>query len=265
MHLNINFDQLREVALNGIRRSAVFLGLGVNSARDPRFSDYELTKITLIRLVPANADAQVVRGYKKAFEEWIIACGLRELTETFAIFLDGVHRSCLIMATHQKEIPPEEATKSGPAFEWKGIEEKLAKLKTCFGVETQKEKYLVSINRVRNCFTHRRGLVGRPDVGAEDCLRLQWWGMEMFIQTPNNDVIPIPASFPEEGIYLKDGGTLCMKFTDRVKEFKLGQLIAISPNDLAEMCFLAQLATDEILKSAFNYASKIGIPLRESK
>jgi hypothetical protein len=76
------------------------LGLGVNSARDPKFSDYELTKIAQIQLVSAKADPQVVSGYKNVFGEWIIACGLRELTETFAIFLDGVHRSCLIMATH---------------------------------------------------------------------------------------------------------------------------------------------------------------------
>ena len=60
----------------------------------------ELTKIAQIQLVSAKADPQVVSGYKNAFGEWIIACGLRELTETFAIFLDGVHRSCLIMATH---------------------------------------------------------------------------------------------------------------------------------------------------------------------
>jgi hypothetical protein len=126
MHLNINFDQLREIALKGIRRSAVFLGFGVNAARDPKFANYKLTQITQIQLVPENANNQVLSDYKDAFEHWIISCGLRELTETFAIFLDGVHRSCLIMATHKQRIPAEEASKFGPAFERKGIEDKSA-------------------------------------------------------------------------------------------------------------------------------------------
>lgn len=263
MHRNINFDQLREVALKGIRRCAVFMGFGVNAAKNPKFTDYELTQIAQIHIVPANVNEQVLSDYKGAFEHWIITCGLRELIETFGVFLDGVHRSCLVMATHKQRIAAEEASKFGPAFERKGIEDKLARLKARFGIETDKAKYLVSINRVRNCLTHRRGIVGESDVGKEDSLKLQWWGVELFVQTPSGEVIPIEVPFPKEGIYLKNGGIVCMKFTDRVREYKCGQVVSISPNDLAEMCFLTQLATGDILKSAFNYAVGLGIEHRK--
>lgn len=50
--ITIDFDKLKEIALRGIRRTAVFLGLGVNAARDENFKDYQLTGIALLRLVP---------------------------------------------------------------------------------------------------------------------------------------------------------------------------------------------------------------------
>lgn len=265
MHLNIDFDRLRDIALKGIRRTAVFLGLGVNAARNPKFSDYELSQITQIQLVPSNADENTIKNYKSAFENWIISCGLRELIETFAVFLEGIHKSCLLMATNKGKIDATKANKICPAFERKGIEDKLKKLENQFGVQTGKKDYLISINRIRNCLTHRRGIVGVADMQDEGSLKLKWWGMELFIETPSGETISLQPPLPEEGIFLKDGGIVSVKIVDRVKEYKLGEVISLSPNDLAEICFLTQLATDEILKSAFEYAKALGIPHRAEK
>jgi len=52
--VHIDIDTLLELALRGIRRASVFLGLGVNAAIDPEFKDYQLTNLSNIHIIPAN-------------------------------------------------------------------------------------------------------------------------------------------------------------------------------------------------------------------
>lgn len=73
----LDFDRIHEVALKGIRRAAVFMGLGVNAARDIGYRAYELTDLTQIQIVPSGANDQQVKQFKQEFEIWIIANGLR--------------------------------------------------------------------------------------------------------------------------------------------------------------------------------------------
>jgi hypothetical protein len=42
---NIDFGKILAVALKGVRRATVFLGLGLNAALDPEFNKYQLPKL----------------------------------------------------------------------------------------------------------------------------------------------------------------------------------------------------------------------------
>ena len=100
---NINLNQLENLALTGIRRAAIFMGLGLNAARREDFKDYELSKIpipdgtnhTPTVLVPPGADDKTVQEYKKHFAEWVIASGLAEVLEHFGLFLTVMHQHAL--------------------------------------------------------------------------------------------------------------------------------------------------------------------------
>ena len=94
----INFSHLKEISLLGIRRATVFLGLGLNAAKREDFSDYQLPGDVPIRFVSDNLPADKVMEFKDAFAKWIISCGLRELMETFAVYLDGIHRASVLSA-----------------------------------------------------------------------------------------------------------------------------------------------------------------------
>ncbi|MEP4034912.1 hypothetical protein [Pseudophaeobacter sp.] len=96
--INLDFGAILEIALKGVRRSSVFMGLGVNAARDPENKDYQLSGITQIQLVPENVPKEAVEHFKKEFQIWIVAGALREATEAFALFLDELHRACSVAA-----------------------------------------------------------------------------------------------------------------------------------------------------------------------
>jgi hypothetical protein len=261
-HIAINFDQIKDIAYRGVRRTAAFMGLGINAARDDQFKKYQLSNISIVQILPDKLDDNSIAHVKEEFEKWVISNGLRELVESFGLFLDKVHAACLLMATNKKQMSNEDAEKFGPAFEWKGVEDKLGTLKIRFGVSSDKAKYFSSINQARNCITHRRGNVGPEDLRGET-FRLIWWGFDIYAETPSGEKHSLKPPMPEEGLILKEGGKVMLQIKDRIIEYKIGDIVNLSPNDLGEICYLVQLATDDIVMTAQAYAKNIGIEERK--
>ena len=255
----LDFNKIREIAHKGVIRSAAFLGLGVNASRDPEFKKYQLTDITMFRVIPDSVSDADVTHFKEEFEKWVIVNGLRGLVESFAIFLDKIHIACLMMAVSKNVYSPEEAKRFEVAFERKGIEQKLLTLGNRFEIGTEKETYLISINRARNCITHRNGHVGPEDAGDDGVFRLKWWALDVYVETSTGEIHSLTPPYPEEGLFLKDGGPVKIKVMDRELEYPLGQYIHLTPNELSEICLLFQLSTDEVVKSAIEYAKGVGI------
>jgi len=123
--IEIDGHKILNIALLGVRRAAVFMGLGINAARDSRFREYELAHITGIELVPRGVEDKVVDKFKDEFQLWIIESGFRELLERFALFLDSIHYHSLLLATNHRKIPPKDAEKLNKNFEFKGVAAKL--------------------------------------------------------------------------------------------------------------------------------------------
>ena len=260
MHL-IDLDAILETANLGVRRTAVFLGLGINAANDDALQDYQLTKLTQIQLVPSNASKEAVGEYKAEFARWLMACGLRELVETFSVFLDQMHAACLTFAVHQRQIPAEQEKEYGKAFVWKGLRDKLQLLESRFRITTTGAGYISDANKARNCFTHRRGIVGPEDCETSHSMTIRWPGMDLYIETPTGDTISLDPPFPEEGILVEGGGKVMLRRTERVRCFGLGEIVSFAPKDLAEICLLFNLASGEIMRECIAYAKSIGVPV----
>lgn len=262
-HITINFDQIKDIAYRGVRRTAAFMGLGINAARDDQFKKYQLSNVSIVQILPDKLNDKSIAHVKEEFEKWVISNGLRELVESFGLFLDKVHAACLLMATNKKQVSNEDAEKFGPAFERKGVEDKLSILENRFGVTSDKEKYISSINQARNCITHRKGKVGPEDLRGEETFRLIWWGFDIYAETPSGEKYSLKPPIPEEGLLLKEGGKVMLQIKDRIIEYKIGDIVNLSPNDLGEICYLVQLTTDDIVRTAQAYAKNIGIEERK--
>ena len=253
--LNIDLDRLRSIALVGIHRAYVFMGLGINAARDENMVQYELSD-TFHRL-SRNQDEDI-DAIKKEFGNWIIGCGLREVSESFNIYLTGIFRSAALIYNYTNDsakISLEKVNK----FERIGIGKQLKKLRAKFGISTQKDAYLISISKARNCITHRKGIVKEQDSIRDGKLDIKWLGTQSHIKTNSGEIIHFDSSFPAEGILIKDDGVINLEIIERVKQVKLGEQIIFTPNDLSEICFTFRLATDEILQQTIEYLQSNGI------
>ena len=245
--LKIDAKKIQDIALLGVRRAAVFMGLGINAAQDSRFQEYELAHITGIELIPANVDSKTVDHFKSEFQLWIIESGFRELLERFALFLDSIHHHSLLFAINRKEFSPENAKKCQKNFEYEGVAGKLKKLENTFGMNFQHAHYLETLAQARNCLTHRLGIVGEKDCNTNNHFELRWRSFDLLIDAPDRDelvnlVLPI-----KEPIYFKENGTIKPQIVDRVRRFSKGEKLVVSSKDLAEICHFTITASYDVL------------------
>lgn len=261
-NIEIDLDEIERIAVSGVMRTAVFMGLGLNAAYDNNFRNYELTDITQIQIVPPNADEKTITHYKEQFGLWIIMCRLRELTETFAVYLDKIQTACSLIALRRGKYTSDNLEKLRKTFLYKGIKGKLEILEKKFGIKAKNNDYLISISEVRNCFAHRRGIVGSEDCTKNNELVMKWKGIDLFIETSKGEIVPLNPPLPKDGILMETDGHICLKFIERVETFKKGTVIKLSPRNLAEICNVILWSTGEIKASAIEYAKSIGIAIK---
>lgn len=256
---HIDLKKTLEVALLGTRRASAFMGLGVNAALDMEFTKYQLTQITKIQLLPDNIPPEVLNHIKEEFKVWVEGNGFRELVETFSVFLDNIYQVCAAVEASGKRIEIYDFQKKMKKYGREGFPNKLNILSSNFNVKPQHADYIKSLNKARNCLTHRRGIVGAEDTDGQ-YLCVRWLGMNIFIQTPSGEKHPL-ENIPDGGLYLPDGGNVMLQFDERERQFPLGELLKLSTKDLAEICWFFQQQAISTISSTTDYLKSAGVKI----
>jgi len=258
--INVDLDKILDVAQRGVRRASVFMGLGVNAALDAKFKEYQLTHITKLQLVPDAVDSETIGHFKEEFKTWIEGNGLRELIETFSVFLDRIYDAALLIYVSKNKVDMAAFVAKQDSFYREGFPNKLKILRSKFSVGPEHADYIVSINKARNCLTHRRGIVGKEDVDESGKLRVAWFGMEFFAETPSGERHSL-MEIPPEGLLLPEGGTICVQFVEREKLFDQGTPLRLSTRDLAEICWFFQSEGNTTRQSVVEHAKAYGVAI----
>lgn len=262
---HINFVAIKEIADRAIRRTAVFVALGLNSAKRCSEYDLELEDVRHLALLPEDPNEEVASICTEEFATWIITCGLRELLETFGTFLDEIDWACNEMRLHYSGNAEKTRPISLEGFQYKGLAEKLGMLDEMYSVKSDRREMLISINRVRHCLTHRRGIVGFEDCQKNSELEVCWLGIEFFAETPSGVRIPTPTPLKEDPYPYEEVGTLKWGRCERTASFQLGNRVKLSARDLGEICSFFGLVSEQILHTAIDYGKRIGVKFSEGK
>jgi hypothetical protein len=205
--IRIDLDKLLDRALQGVRRASVFMGLGVNAALDPNFKNYQLSRLTSIQIVPDDVSDEGLSHFKEEFRLWIEAGGFRELTETFASYLDSLCHTRLVLQAVRRKKSGLSIEEAHAKFRSEGFPKKLNILAQRFQVGPAHRDHLLSLNRARNCLTHRRGIVGVEDTCGEVNCTVAWRGLDISSQDSGGERHYMNA-MPEGGILLSEGASI---------------------------------------------------------
>ncbi len=261
MSVTINYDLVLDTALKGVRRAAVFMGLGLNAAHDPNYKSYELIDIAALQLVPTNADEANITHYKENFALWITANGLRELIEAFSIFLDQVYDTSQFIAVHKGQRTSDDTTRSYKRFTEKGVREKLQMLGVDFGIVASHSDYISTIYLARNCLTHRLGRVDSRDCNEGSELVVKWIGLDFVTTTKSGEtaIMDLPLKEP---LLLEEEATISVRFTVHEQRYGLGTVIHIPPKHLAEICWFMAEEAKSVIRSALEYSRRLGVEVQ---
>ncbi len=128
----INFNVILETLQRGIRRTDIFLGLGMNASemQPPISHVLDLASPFGIQLVKEDLSDDEKLHVALEFGKWITSNGLRELIETFSIFLHQIYN-----ALHAINLAAEIPMKLTLArFERLGVGDQVAELQKTISV-----------------------------------------------------------------------------------------------------------------------------------
>ena len=256
--VQIDYLKIYDTAGRGIRRAAVFLGLGVNSSESEALSDYHLSRHTNFHILPETVSPEILAEWKREYRIWIVGCGFRELVDRLCVFFDRLHQvSCLLGQCFSE--------KAQTDFEWLGLDKKIEKLKSMFGITYVYGAQLASFYPVRNCFVHRLGHVGLSDIKGGAPLTLRFMRLASVFTGASGIPQKIPDIFdPMSPPFITpEEGSLGLQWSEEALSFRENDWIMLTPKQLTEILFFADLAARQFTKSAVDYGRSHGLIIRE--
>ncbi|MER9461968.1 hypothetical protein NKI80_18880 [Mesorhizobium sp. M0387] len=253
VNVQLNLDNVREIANLGVRRAAVFMGIGLNASQtDPPIS-HVLGGGMQFAVVPDDQPAEQQKAFVEEFGRWVIANGFRELTETFSVFLCEVFGGALLL--HQDQIAFSDYQRDLRRFSRLGVSEQLKKAFEKLAIDAPFSVMFETMNDARNCMAHRRGVVSTADTDGAETFVLRWRGLAL---TLANGLDIVPWLISGEGFHTKDGGLLSLGMVDREKAFAVGEPITLTRYDLQEFCLAVQVAAAVVADGLQNLAIQKG-------
>jgi len=256
----INFDEVVEPAIVGVNRAVVFMGLGVTAASESAVANYRLPEAPHIDLIPQVTEEQLAE-FKREFGVWIIGNGLRELVETWDVFLDRLYIVSLASDEWRAErageaLRPGQYAKRARAFPKRGTGEKFDLLQTEFGIRLTFEAEIESIKKARNCLTHRLGVVGAKDLNSPGGLAVRWRAPELFgYHEDGSEFVPSLDAFPIE---FPTGSPVKLRHGERQKIVPRGHRLQLSAAELKEICYTFRIAIMQAQESFAGSIARIG-------
>lgn len=249
--MTLRFDKVHEDAMTGLRRAAVFLGLGVNAASREDLLEYRLDQDSNLQILPDVAE-EVVAEWKSEFRVWIVAGGFRELVEHLCLFLDRIFHLAA-------QIPDADVSVTSKSFEKLGLDKKLEVLESRLGISSAFNDALATFYPVRNCLIHRLGRVGKKDVANGDLI-LKFHAPRLFVTTPSGEVDLPGVPRGADPIHFPKGGTMSVTpFQLVTRTFRVGEVINLSPHELHQILFFSQECVRRLLDAAVENCRSKGV------
>jgi hypothetical protein len=203
----------------------------------PTTSDYQITLDKMTYAFEALRTVDIINLHAD-FQRWAAMAVLRDLIESFSIFMSEKYRECIEAA------PAVTFSLTAQKFERCGIEEQLSIFLSDFIIDPEWTLRLTGFNRARNCLAHRQGIVGDADKNEDNELVVRWLApcIELTRNAPTPEVVVEgPMNSLMRGRHLSGQGAR-IGVRDKEKRTPIGTVLSFQPADVLEICQTFQMA-----------------------
>jgi hypothetical protein len=215
------------------------------------------------QLSPASNKTMNVEDTRAVFRSWVLGNGLRDFVDAIGPSLEWARKICFLW-TRQGKVSlnedgnvrlnarisgtewNEQLIKEGKDFEYLSFRSKLDILNKNYNFKIPElAESILSISSVRNCLTHRRGIVGLDDVKFKkmDKLVVHWRKMHLTsVEDSGQRILELPAK-------VKAGEKISIGYSDVSKEFSVGERIQITSQEFIQIATTFLLFAVQIQES----------------
>jgi len=257
--IHIDLDQALEVLRKGVRRSDVFMGVGLNSSEHEPPISHLLAQDgqQQIHLVKQELTGDEKTHVAKEFGKWIQTNGLRELLESFSTFMSALYSIIFLIKQSQKQLDREFNKCRPEKFERMGIGAQIERFSQVAPVSDGDVKVIRSLNKARNCYAHRHGLVAQADLD-EGMVNLPvfWNALQFQIREDNGNVVSGNDIF---GRVFSNGGKVQVAVREQSKDFGLGSELIFEKQELKEICLCVLSIGERLFRETVSVAKSAGV------
>jgi hypothetical protein len=265
VYLNLDLESLKNISVQGVRRTAAFIAIALNATRDAAQQSVSLPSASTWRFFPEPVPQELVINSVAEFRSWVVGAALRELDAAFNEFLDRAWAMNERSKLHGKQVKSDHTI---DAIDAKiNVGTKMALLLKELGEENPDNGKLWTLSNLRNCLTHARGHVTEKHVNDAEGLKVMWLGLELGFEQ-GGVFAPMPNPIPELGIQAPnpaESANIVVKIVERAKTFPLGSFVLIDPAELHELCHFYLTSTDKVIERLLATLSGRGVEVAEKK
>jgi hypothetical protein len=245
LQLMIDPDKVREIARQGVRRAAAFLGVGLPLTENYIPSSLALEQYSLWRFFPEPVPEQLGKDAVREFRSWLVGNALRELDSYFNRFLDETWMMLAWSNLHGTVVSSAHTVKQ--ISDDTNAANKLRMVMRELGDAEPDTSMLWSMSNARNCLTHNLGVVAPRYAKFNGALLIRWTAIETRIQQGERHVVVPPVII--DGLQAPDPSQeadLVMVIVEREKRFAVAEKIELTPGELHEICIYYSRLADQV-------------------
>lgn len=210
-----------------------------------------------------NTQMSLVKA-RDAARDWLTLHTLRDAIEAVSLFLENVRTAAAVYTLAAKrEVVGSEFNAifaENRRFHRLGLPHKLTQIKERYGISSEFDSHLLSLNAARNCIVHRDGLVTPLDIGASGQLAVTFLEATIVAIAPDG----MSKDIVEPGI-VEAGWSIKLRTCPQTKSFSDGEQIVLSHTDLLGALFSLNQYVNNVAAALQRYAETLGFQFAPPK
>jgi hypothetical protein len=269
--ININVDSARNQLIETMRLTLQHVVLGLQAVES--CPDGELHLDEVFFSWEFNEPAASTPQTREEFKSWLLGVGLRDGIESLNVFIDEIRFFAGLMKRTLSE--GHRVARAGRVtavlrdfrkeeigrYARLGLPDKLENLFAEFGIKVPLADAILSLQKARNCLTHRRGIVGAEDRNTENGgLRVQF----VVLETVHTDLSGRIHAAERDTLVLA-GESVGVRWAEREKTFPIGQRVTFTAQEFQHLIYTLWDAGSLLIDEFIKYAEAHGLVDRNEK
>ncbi len=243
------------------------VAIGLNAEETIRADTLAIPDVTIHHQFDASTELSIEEA-KEIWRRWVLINGFRDIAEALNGLLEEVQSVLgyweLALIQKSKTIRVEDWKEiifhRSKQFHRRTMPQKIEFLNQqySFMLDETLIRQALTINAVRNCLTHRNGIVSLLDVDESGNLLLEWSAL-VLLATINGQEQEV--SLPYQA---KEGTEIALTTRTKKKYFIVGQSVMVNTEEFTQLCWTLFLLANSSAKLLENYGKEHGFEFKSN-